>query len=86
MIRYWKEDTETEIGIPFDLEKHDKEISNKWLEKVKQAREEIENEVEFWSEPSNYNVESVVNARKAKAQSYKHCLEIIDKLIAESEE
>lgn len=55
------------------------------LDKVKQAREEIENEVKFWSEPSKYNVESVVNARKAKAQSYKHCLEILDKLI-ESED
>ena len=55
------------------------------LDKVKQAKKEIENEVKFWSEPSKYNVESVVNARKAKVQSYKHCLEIIDKLIAESE-
>lgn len=52
------------------------------LDKVKQAREEIENEVKFWSDSSKYNVPSVVNARKAKAQSYKHCLEIIDKLIA----
>lgn len=42
MIRYWEEDTETEIGRPFDLEKHDKEISDKWLDNVKQAREEIE--------------------------------------------
>ena len=55
------------------------------LDKIKQVREEIENEVKFWSEPSKYNVESVVNARKAKVQSYKHCLEIIDKLI-ESED
>lgn len=55
------------------------------FDKVKQAREEIENEVKFWSESSKYNVESLVNARKAKAQSYKHCLEILDKLI-ESEE
>lgn len=55
------------------------------LDKVKQAREEIENEVKFWSEPSKYNVESVVNARKAKAQSYKHCLEILDKLIEREE-
>lgn len=41
MIRYWEEDTDTEIGRPFDLEKHDKEMSNKWLDKVKKAREEI---------------------------------------------
>jgi hypothetical protein len=56
------------------------------LEKVKQAREEIENEVKFWSEPSKYNVKSVVAMKNAKAQSYKHCLEILDKIIAESEE
>lgn len=43
MIRYWEEDTDTEIGRPFDLEKHDKEMSNKWLDKVKKAREKIEN-------------------------------------------
>jgi hypothetical protein len=51
------------------------------LEKVKQAREEIENEVKFWSEPSKYNEESLAYVRKAKARSYKHCLEILDKLI-----
>ncbi len=45
MIRYWEEDTETEIGRSFDLEKHDKAISNKWLEKVKQAREEIKKKI-----------------------------------------
>ncbi len=42
MIRYWEEDTDTEIGRPFDLEKHDKEMSNKWLDKVKKACEEIQ--------------------------------------------
>lgn len=41
MIRYWEENTDTEIGRPFDLEKHDKELSNKWLDKVKKARGEI---------------------------------------------
>ncbi len=62
------------------------------LDKVKQAREDIENEVKFWSEPSKYNnIVLAVNKGMAKtqsyakAQSYKHCLEIIDKLIAESE-
>ena len=42
MIRYWEENTDTEIGRPFDLEKHDKEMSNKLLDKVKKAREEIQ--------------------------------------------
>ena len=51
------------------------------LDRVKQARKEIENEVKFWSDPSNYNVESMAYVRKAKARSYKHCLEILDKLI-----
>lgn len=51
------------------------------LDKLKQAREEIENEVKFWSEPSTFNVESLAYARKAKVQSYKHCLEILDRLI-----
>ena len=35
MIRYWEEDTDTEIGRPFDLEKHDKEISNYEIVQVK---------------------------------------------------
>lgn len=51
------------------------------LDKVKQARKEIENEVKFWSDTSAYNVESMAYVRKAKARSYKHCLEILDKLI-----
>lgn len=76
MIRYWEEDTDTEIGRPFDLEKHDKEIFNKWLDKVKQAREEIkklyiEKPEKFWEIGRNeMNME---------------VLEILDKLIAESE-
>ena len=45
------------------------------------TREEIENEVKFWSDTSAYNVESMAYVRKAKARSYKHCLEILDKLI-----
>lgn len=32
-----------------------------------------------------HDVKPVVNMRKAKANSYKHCLEMIDKLITESE-
>lgn len=55
------------------------------LDKVKQARKEIKNEVKFWSDSSKYNEESLAYVRKAKARSYKHCLEILDKLI-ESEE
>ncbi len=86
MIRYWEEDTEKEIGRPFDLEKHDKEISDKWLDKVKEAREEIENEIKFWSEPPKAKLlPSVKAVRAGKVNSYKHCLEILDELIAESE-
>ncbi len=54
-------------------------------EKIEQAIEEIENEVKFWSEPSKYDGKSMGYVKKAKACSYKHCLEILDKLI-ESEE
>lgn len=56
------------------------------VEKLEQVRDEIEEEVKFWSGPSNYNVESVVNVKNAKAQSYKHCLEIIDKALKEQNE
>jgi hypothetical protein len=57
------------------------------LDKVKQAREEIENEIKFWSEPPKAKLLPSVKAVKAgKVNSYKHCLEILDKLIAESEE
>lgn len=87
MIRYWKEDTETEIGRPFDLEKHDKEISDKWINKIKKAREDIENEIKFWSEPPKVKpLPSEKAVWDGKANSYKHCLEILDELIAESEE
>lgn len=51
------------------------------LDKIKKAREDIENEIKFWSEPSKYNVKSIVAINNAKVQSYKHCLEILDKLI-----
>lgn len=67
--------------------KFGKEVANeKWLNKVKQARKDIENEIKFWNEPIKHDVKPVVNMRKAKANSYKHCLEMIDKLITESEE
>lgn len=57
------------------------------LEKVKQAREDIENEVKFWSNPSGTKLlPSVKAVRYGKVNSYKHCLEILDKLIEESEE
>lgn len=57
------------------------------LAKVKQAREEIENEVKFWSEPPKAKLlPSVKAVRDGKVNSYKHCLEILDNLIAESEE
>lgn len=55
------------------------------LDKVKKVREEIENEIKFWSEPSKYNVKPIDAIKNAKVQSYKHCLEILDKLIAENE-
>jgi hypothetical protein len=56
------------------------------LDKVKQAKEEIENEIKFWSEPPKAKLLPSVKAVKAgKANSYKHCLEILDKLL-ESEE
>lgn len=57
------------------------------LDKVKGVREEIENEIKFWSEPPKAKLSSPVKVLKAgKVNSYKHCLEILDKLIAESEE
>lgn len=51
------------------------------LNKVIQVRDGIENQVKFWSLPSKRTDESVLNARKVKAQSYKYCLEGLDKLI-----
>ena len=79
MIRYWEEDTDTEIGRPFDLEKHDKEISNKWLDKVKKAREEIDDLSRYFDNDSySGNEDSMFKCSEV--------LEILDKLIAESEE
>ena len=75
MIRYCEEYTETEIGRPFDLEKHDKEISDKWLGKVKQARERIK--------ANSYLAYSMTS--QLKVVKLWDVLEILDKLI-ESEE
>ncbi len=45
---------------------------------------DIENEIRFWQEPSKYgNADKRV--REAKVSSYKHMLELIDNLLAESE-
>lgn len=51
------------------------------LDKVKQAREEIENEIKFWNEETTDSNSYTTEIRKAKANSYKHCLELLDKLI-----
>lgn len=51
------------------------------LAKVKQAREEIENEIKFWNGESTDPKPYTTEIRKAKANSYKHCLEILDRLI-----
>jgi hypothetical protein len=78
MIRYWEEDTDTEIGRPFDLEKHDKEISDKWLEKVKKAREEIDDLSRYFDNDSySGNEDSMFKCNEV--------LEILDELITESE-
>lgn len=79
MIRYWKEDTKTEIGRPFDLEKHDKEISDKWLEKIIETREEIDDlDRYFDNDCYTDNTDPMFKCNEV--------LEILDKLIAESEE
>lgn len=76
MIRYWEEDTETEIGRPFDLEKHDKEISDKWINKVKKTREGIQKLVDMCGSDTvaDLNIKSGLGL----------ALEKIDNLIAES--
>lgn len=55
---------------------------------IKQAREEIEWEFEFWDDLDKNGSKSLITCatRNAKMRSYRHCLRILDKLIAESEE
>jgi hypothetical protein len=56
------------------------------VDNIKKARETIEDEVKFWSEPAKDKLlPSVKAVRAGKVNSYKHCLEVLDKLI-ESEE
>jgi|GEM_PF-2005084 len=55
------------------------------LDKVKQAREEIENEIKFWNEKTTDPNPYTAEIRKAKANSYKHCLELLNEL-TESED
>ena len=76
MTRYWVEDTETEIGRPFNIEKHDKAISDKWLDKIKQARDEIYNLVETVPFTAKTQIEIEFNTK---------VLAILDELI-ESED
>lgn len=71
MIRYWQEDTETEIGRPFDLEKHDEEINDKWLAKVKQANKEMTAYIELTTGQWTSGFNNGINT----------CIEILDKLI-----
>lgn len=91
MIRYWEEDTETEIGRPFDLEKHDKEISDKWLDKIKEARTQIIDEKDFAYADFEQYKEEVLHAESDELPDddfrygMERCLEILNKLIAESE-
>jgi hypothetical protein len=79
MIRYWEEDTEKEIGRPFDLEKHDKEISDKWLDKVKEVREEIFENVYRYSGTGD-------EVLQGYCDGFNYCLKLIDNLLIESEE
>lgn len=74
MIRYWEEDTETVIYRPFDLEKHDKEMYNKWLDKVIKAREEIKGLTRFFDNALySDNCDSMFKCNEV--------LRILDKLI-----
>ena len=81
MIRYWVEDTETEIGRPFNIEKHDKAISDKWLDKIKQAREKMK-ECSYSLRCFNEDVFD----EDERVVDLDNVLIILDKLIAESEE
>lgn len=51
---------------------------------INKAIEAMENEVELWEEPSKYDVKPVVSAQHAKAQSYRHALEIVKSYIGDS--
>lgn len=74
MIRFWVEDKTSMDGRPFDLDKHDKAICDKWLDKIKQARDEIETETRI--QVKHYtNTNAVID----------EVLEVLDKLIEESE-
>lgn len=53
----------------------------KLREGIKLTREDIENEIKFWSEPPKAKLLPSVKAVKdGKVNSYKHCLEILDNL------
>lgn len=80
MIRYWEENTETKIGRPFDLEKHDKEISDKWLDKIEQARKEIQR-----YETDCLLLEDSQICQECNNNMFKSIYNILDKLISESE-
>lgn len=76
MIRFWVEDKTSMDGRPFDIDKHDKAISDKWLDKIRKARDEIYNLVKTDPFTSKTQIEIEFNTK---------VLAILDELI-ESEE
>lgn len=84
----WQRKRADECARELDLWERFKPNDFKWFQKylilfnkLIQVRDGIENQVKFWSLPSKRTDELVLNVRKAKAQSYKYCLEDLDKLI-----
>lgn len=84
----WQRKRADECARKLDLWERFKPNDFKWfqeylilLSKVIHVRNGIENQVKFWNLPSKCTDESVLNVRKAKAETYKYCLEDLDKLI-----
>jgi hypothetical protein len=71
-----------DVSMEFDVLDRQQAVKAIPLDLIKESREEIENEVKFWSEPPKAKLlPSVKAVRAGKVNSYKHCLEILDKLL-----
>ena len=77
---WWYSPYQKGVKECFDLEKHDKEISDKWLDKIKQAREEIQR-----YETDCLLLEDSQICQECNNNMFKSIYNILDKLTSESE-
>lgn len=80
--------TERLNELRMEVQSNYRKTEEKYLNRIKEAKEEIENEIKFFDVPSILDTQKVqaICVKRAKIGSYKHALEILDKITVECEE